>query len=494
MPPSETRSLWDLTAAGGLPAGRVLSDGLGQATLASLATGTNLDGNTEALRGRTVLLSCDRQLPAALALLALDGVAGRILLCPPDLAPGHIPAVIAEAGVEAIVSDGTGPAANPPSGILAPGILAPGILAPGILVIRCHDTVRSATPLPHGRETEWLLFTSGTTGRPKLVSHTLASLTGPLAEGPAAGTDAVWSTFYDIRRYGGLQILLRALLGGGSLILSRAGEPVAAFLTRMGEAGVTHVLGTPSHWRRALMSPALERLSPRYVRLSGEVADQTILTQLARTFPGAGLTHAFASTEAGVGFEVNDGLEGFPESVIGAARGGIEIRVVDGSLRIRSPRTAARYLGDRGALAGAEGFVDTGDMVTSRDGRYYFAGRREGIINVGGQKVHPEEVEAVINRHPGVLMSRVRGKASPITGALVVADVVLRAAAGGEADGREGRAREAGEREAGGFATLKQEILEACRAALPPHKAPVLLREVASLEVSAAGKMVRDHA
>ena len=73
-----------------------------------------------------------------------------------------------------------------------------------------------------------------------------------------------------------------------------------------------------------------------------------------------------------------------------------------------------------------DGFVDTHDMVELRGDRYYFVGRRDGIINVGGLKVHPEEVEAVINRHPSVQMSLVHGRKSPITGALVVADVVVK--------------------------------------------------------------------
>ena len=77
------------------------------------------------------------------------------------------------------------------------------------------------------------------------------------------------------------------------------------------------------------------------------------------------------------------------------------MKIEDGSLRIRSTRTARRYLGgERAALADADGFVDTGDMVELRGDRYYFVGRAGGIINVGGLKVHPEEVEAVINRHP----------------------------------------------------------------------------------------------
>src|SRR5439155_669010 len=81
------------------------------------------------------------------------------------------------------------------------------------------------------------------------------------------------------------------------------------------------------------------------------------------------------------------------------------------------------------ALVDADGFVDTADMLERRGDRYYFVGRRDGIINVGGQKVHPEEVEAIINGHPRVRMSLVRTRKSPITGALVVADVVLNAEA-----------------------------------------------------------------
>jgi acyl-coenzyme A synthetase/AMP-(fatty) acid ligase len=64
-------------------------------------------------------------------------------------------------------------------------------------------------------------------------------------------------------------------------------------------------------------------------------------------------------------------------------------------------------------------------MLELKDGRYYFIGRRGGVINIGGQKVHPEEIEAVINRNSDVQMSVVHARESPITGAIVVADVVL---------------------------------------------------------------------
>ena len=128
----------------------------------------------------------------------------------------------------------------------------------------------------------------------------------------------MWGTFYDIRRYGGMQIFLRAVVGDASLVLSSAGEPIAEHLERLGRRQVTHQSGTPSHWRSALMSPAIKAMSPRYVRLSGEIADQAILDSLQAAFPEAAVGHAFASTEAGVAFEVNDGLAGFPADLIGA--------------------------------------------------------------------------------------------------------------------------------------------------------------------------------
>ena len=440
------RSLWSLTKASGLPAARFVADADGRLDLSAFGQRQPAEC---ALRGQSVLISSDRQLPAVQALLALDGVARRLVLCPPDLRAEHLAAVLAEAEVDAVVTDGTGPAAD------------------GCAVLPIPTTPATGRDIA----TEWLLFTSGTTGRPKLVVHSLASLSGPLADGPAA-PDLVWATYYDVRRYGGLQILLRALLGGSSLVLSQAGEAVGDFLRRAGAAGVTHLLGTPSHWRRALMSGAAGCISPRYARLSGEVADQAILDALAAAYPGAGIVHAFASTEAGVGFEVTDGLAGFPARFVGATDMKAEVRVVDGSLRLRSARIASRILGGRGAVADKDGFVDTGDIVVRQGERYLFAGRREGVINVGGQKVYPEEVEAVIAQCPAVQAVRVYPRPSPITGAIPAAELVLRP------DGPP-------------FDAVRDEVLRLCREALPPYKVPASVRQVDSIALAPSGKVAR---
>jgi acyl-coenzyme A synthetase/AMP-(fatty) acid ligase len=401
-----------------------------------LAAGNPLSVDPVSLSGAHVLLLTCSQLAAGMALTALDGIADSIVIVPPDLKPDYLSEVIRRAEVDTLVSDGI-------STDLAPG-----------------------APNPAPRPTEWVMFTSGTTGMPKMVSHTLAALTGAIKP---ASEGIVWGTFYDIRRYGGLQIFLRAVLGDAALILSDPDESIADFLVRLGRDGVTHLTGTPSHWRRALMSPMIKKIAPRYVRLSGEIADQAVLDSLRARFPDAAMGHAYASTEAGVGFEVTDGLAGFPASFVGGS-GPVEMRVVDGSLQIRSSRTATRFIGSPDRLH-EDGYVDTGDMVELRGDRYFFVGRRGGIINVGGLKIHPEEVEAVINRHPAVRQSRVLGRRNPITGAIVVAEVVLDDQAACD--------------------RIREEILRDCRANLKPFQVPAMVRVVPQLELSAGGKLVR---
>jgi acyl-coenzyme A synthetase/AMP-(fatty) acid ligase len=432
--------------------------------LRDLEHASALGGWAEELRGQSVLIATKDQLTTALALIELDGVARRVVLCPPGLGPQHLPAVKQAAEVDAAVVDGTGLDAE------SLGIRCVVACTPNLL----QSTYDRSNP----RQTEWVLLTSGTTGGPKLTAHTLTSLSGAIKHGSTASSSIVWSTFYDIRRYGGLQIFLRAVLTGASLVLSSAEETAADFLRRAGRQSVTHISGTPSHWRSALMSASAKKIDPRYVRLSGEIADQAILDELRASYPQAKIVHAFASTEAGVAFEVTDGLAGFPASAIDSTSD-VEMRVEDGSLRIRSSRVSTGYLGCQAPhLKGEDGFVDTGDMLELRGHRYYFVGRRDGVVNVGGLKVHPEEVEAVINGHPRVRMSFVRTRKNPITGALVVADVVLNASETVQEKTTE----------------LHQDILSYCRRELPAHKVPAVLNFVPALTVSETGKLMRSHA
>ena len=417
------------------------------------ASGSPFGAQRSLFAGRSVALSVRDMAMAAAALIDLDGLARRILLCPPGWDAAKLGAAAKQSEADALAYDEHGD---------APG-LSGAVSLPVRLPLASTGFKQTET-----LETEWVLPTSGTSGPPKLAVHTLRTLVGAIGSAPAQE----WATFYDIRRYGGLQIFLRALAGQASLQLSGPDEPMENFLDRLGAAGVTHISGTPTHWRKALIADAASRIAPSYIRLSGEIADDAVLQGLASAFPRARIEHAYASTEAGVAFAVDDGRAGFPASWLDR-HGPVLMRIVDGALRVRTPRRALRLLGaDAPSLVDDEGYVDTGDMIERRGDRAYFVGRRGGIINVGGAKVHPEEVEAVLNGYGAVRASRVFAKSNPITGALVAAEIVLN----DPTAPREG---------------LERDIIAFARRALPAHNAPARLRFVADQPMTDAGKLSR---
>jgi acyl-coenzyme A synthetase/AMP-(fatty) acid ligase len=223
MPCISPTSLSSAIIAAGALSSRLDAGPEGSATWGELVDDTALGFRTDELQGTCVLLAAIDQFTAAAALIQLDGAARRIVLYPPDLAREHLAFVADMADVDVTVTDEPAPqATNTRKVRITPNRRESGLPATG------------NSPL----ETEWILLTSGTTGRPKLVQHTLTSLTGAIELESKPGR--VWSTFYDIRRYGGLQIFLRAILTGTPLVLKSAQETGAKFLARAGALGVTH--------------------------------------------------------------------------------------------------------------------------------------------------------------------------------------------------------------------------------------------------------------
>jgi acyl-coenzyme A synthetase/AMP-(fatty) acid ligase len=416
--------------------------------------------NAGALVDRSVLVLTQSPLSVARALVELDGVAKQLIICPPGLGDEQLGWLAEAKCFDAAVVDHDR-----------------SVVSRAGPVVRIEPTGGTLVQRPTGMvDTDWIMFTSGTTGAPKLCVHALGGLTGAI--GPRsvdAGDVRIWGTFYDIRRYGGLQILLRALLGGASLVFAEPGEDMAEFIARLASRGATHITGTSSHWRTALMHSAIEAIRPRYIRISGEIADQPLLNALRHQFPDAAIVHAYASTEAGVGFEVDDGLQGFPAAFL-EREGPVQMRVRNDVLQVRSERTARRYLDPSLSLMDEEGFVDTGDVVERRGDRFFFVGRRGGIINVGGLKVHPEEVEAVINSHPDVRISRVKGRRNPISGMVLVAEVVSVDDLDSHDESR-----------------VRDEILSTCDRNLERYKIPMRLTFVPELPMTSGGKLARDE-
>src|SRR5215475_6201940 len=162
MPHTERTSLWDALKAGGDLSGRFVFGAESKLALSDLLAGSALYGRGDELCGRSVFVTMTNQFITAWALIELDGIARRIVLCPPDLPLEHLPHVIESANIDTIVSDRT---------ILGLDTHGPLCFCPCSRKIVDGNYNRDAQ-----LQTEWILLTSGTTGQPKLVVHTLSSL------------------------------------------------------------------------------------------------------------------------------------------------------------------------------------------------------------------------------------------------------------------------------------------------------------------------------
>lgn len=335
-----------------------------------------------------------------------------------------------------------------------------------------RQLAKGVTSLRPGAKTQWVIATSGTSGAPKLVAHNLQSLTHSLKKDSVVGVELRWALLYDPCRFAGLQVTLQASISGSTLLVPQSAD-IGSCVEFLRCNLCTSISATPSMWRKILAIASVEELGLRHVTLGGEIADQKTLQLLRATFPRAKITHIYASTEAGVGFSVRDGRAGFPAGYLKTGPGrNVKLRIsAQGVLQIGGEFFEQEYVGQPHALIDRDGFIDTGDMVKRQGERVFFLGRANGSINVGGQKVMPEEVESVLRGCPGVEEARVYGKPSPILGAIVVADVVA------------GKSNCADE--------LRDQLKALCQAQLEPFKRPGIIHMVDEIKVSATGKVRR---
>ena len=288
------------------------------------------------------------------------------------------------------------------------------------------DLIKQKGIEPLNQSTEWLVPTSGTTSLPKLVSHTLASLAAAsLRRERFNQKHEIWGQFYDVTRYAGYQTLLNSLLNGNTLVTLPAEDSIHEKVERCAEEYVTHISATPSQWRKILMTGAsAKRIPLEQIVLGGEAADQKILDALSSFYPNAKITHTYASTEAGLGLSVSDRLAGFPILFLENKGGFSEISIRDERLFLRSIFGATSYVGGK-SLQDSQGWIDTGDLVKIEGDRFFVIGRQNGIINIGGDKVNPENVRQTLLEHPDVIQANVFGKESPITGMILAANIQL---------------------------------------------------------------------
>lgn len=402
-------------------------------------------GILRGIDGQSVTLRCRDIATYVEALTALDGWASRILLLDDGFAPDLIGKFEESLAIGFRITTGR-------KGL-------------DIEPLEHHNPTVAAG-------TEWVIPTSGTTGEPKLIAHSFPSLTRTVKSPNGASSKLRWGLLYNPTRFAGLQVILQAIGGGSGLVVPDHPADLENSVPLLRENGCNALSATPSLWRKLAFSGLLEILDLKVVTLGGEAADQKILDTLRRHYPDATIRHIYASTEAGVGFSVSDGKVGFPADYLQNPPPGVELKLGgDGILMLRTAQRDQRMLSNESPLMDDEGWVSSGDLVEIREDRCHFLGRMNGAINVGGQKVHPSEVENVLMEIPGVRAARVFGKPNPVLGALVAAEIVA----------------EPGTDQA----ALRARIMERCQLHLQRYKTPALISFKEDFELTSAGKMKR---
>ena len=347
---------------------------------------------------------------------------------------------------------------------LLPGGVDPAVVAPGIPVLDTFTWGPGATAdtaPDRADETVWTVYTSGTTGTPKPIHHTIRSLSRTVVLSSTAAEHR-WGLLYDPNRMAGLQVILQAMRTRSDLVAPDQHLPLRQRVMELVEADVTALSATPTIWRQILQMREAVGWGLRQITLGGEIADQKVLTALASAFPEARIVHVFASTETGAAFSVRDGRAGFPVAYLDDPPRGIELQIRDDILHVHSPGVSA---------AGPDGFASTGDRVEIVDDRVLFRGRASGVVNVGGSNVWPEEVEAMLRTHPEVVEAVVTAKENPLSGNVLIASVVPAP----DAD----------------LDRLGKRVRSWLRERVPATHVPAMVKILESVEMSSAGKVQR---
>ena len=326
------------------------------------------------------------------------------------------------------------------------------------------------------------ILTSGTTGKPKAAEHTWATLSRPVRRGVVRPR---WLLTYRPHLYAGLQVMLQCLLNRGTLVIPDARDSAEEVATLAARSGVRFASATPSWWRWLLTLAGAEQIaamSLEQITLGGEAVDQATLDALHKAFPGTRLIHIYATTELGRCFSVTDGQAGFPARFLEqASSDGVEMKIDDGELVVRSANAMTGYDANTISSASQSSGQDvaspksdwfrTGDLVALKGNRVHFVGRKTDMINVGGNKVYPIEVEKVVRSVDGVADTRVFGEASSIVGELVKCELVLQS--GYDAN------------------EVIKAVREKCGIELNAYQRPRFIEVVVEIPRTAAGKTVR---
>lgn len=265
-----------------------------------------------------------------------------------------------------------------------------------------------------------ILFSSGSSGKSKAVLHDCHRVLEKFKTVRRAQRTIAFLGFDHI---GGVNTLLHVISNGGTVVTVADRSP-AAVCAAIEQHAVQVLPTSPTFLNVLLLSGATERFdlsSLETITYGTEVMPEGTLARLRAAFPRATLLQTYGLSEVGILRSRSESSDSLWVRVGGE---GVATRVVDGMLQIQSASAMLGYLNAPSPFT-EDGWFKTGDLVEQRDGFYRILGRQSDVINVGGEKVLPAEVEDVLQGVDGVVDVVVYGEPNAIVGHIVVAKVNL---------------------------------------------------------------------
>jgi acyl-coenzyme A synthetase/AMP-(fatty) acid ligase len=260
---------------------------------------------------------------------------------------------------------------------------------------------------------EWkvTLFTSGTTGIPKKVTHNFKSITR-FVKISERNKNGIWAFAYNPTHMAGIQVFFQGLLNGNPIVRLFGLTPNEIH-REIKENSITHISATPTFYK--LLLPCEESFqSITRITSGGEKFNEKTIVQLKGIFPNAKITNVYASTEAGTLFASDNDIFSIKPEYEHL------IQVANDELLIHKSLMGSSDMN-------IEEWYNTGDLIetiTEKPLKFRFISRKSDMINVGGYKVNPLEVEETILTLPEIKNVRVYSKSNSVLGNIICCEVV----------------------------------------------------------------------
>ena len=256
-----------------------------------------------------------------------------------------------------------------------------------------------------------VLFTTGTTGLPKAILHDFAPFISRYNT-PRPPLKALSFLLFD--HIGGINTLLHMLFNKGSVV-SIKNRGVKNIIDLCNQYSIELLPTTPTFLRMLSLYPNIEDLIPKSLKIISygtERLDQPTLNFLCKKFPSIDFRQTYGMSELGILRVKSESRESLFMKIGGE---GIEWKVINNMLYIKSKNKMIGYLNANSPFD-KDGWYCTKDLIKRKDDLIKVIGRSSDVINVGGLKFLPAEVEKVCLEYKGVIHAKVIGKINPITG------------------------------------------------------------------------------